>query len=484
MRYDYSMEYKEQTLEQLLIDYGANEVSALDVYSDVFDLGYGFIQRTGEYHVDGGELKANPIILGRWGDQMKRRILLEDTFAEQLQEFQQADWAILNGLTYFGRANTANAQSYLCALMFDLDGITPKSFNNFLHAAFADAWNGHGAYPIPNYVIMSGTNVHLYYLLETPVALYPNVKQELKKLKYALTRLIWNQYTSDIKNPQYQGLNQGFRVIGGKTKHEGVFVRAFWLNKHPFSIEGTGIGTALNDYVNDDNKAQIKSESSSKYTLAEAKKLFPEWYERIVVNNGERKVWQVKEDLYNWWLRKLQNVEGVTFGHRYFCVMTLAVFAAKCGILDKERVKKDAMALIPIFNKIEANDPFTEHDIKSALDCLDLRYATFPRADLEKITAISMPANKRNRRKQAVHLAGARAIQRINDEVNGTNWRDGNSRKGSPNKKHPKKDLIIDYKKGHPTFSNRRIAQELNVSRNTVNKWLKNCNVNENPSVQ
>ena len=471
MRYDYSMEYQGQTLEQLLIDYGAEEVSALDVYSAIFNLGYGYIQCTGEYHVEcEDELKANPIILGRWGTQMKRRILLEDTFAEQLREFQQADWAILNGLTYFGSANTANSQSHLCALMFDLDGITSKSFNNFLHAAFADAWNGHGAYPIPNYVIMSGTNVHLYYLLEVPVALYPNVKQELKKLKYALTLLIWNPYVSSIDKPQFQGLNQGFRLIGGKTKHEGVLVRAFWLNKHPFNVEGTGLGNALNDYVSDDDKAQIRS-NGSKYTLAEAKQLYPDWYERIVVNGEPRKKWRVKEDLYYWWLRKLQNLDGVTFGHRYFCVMTLAIFAAKCGILDKELVREHALELVPKFTQLKVDEPFTEEDIDSALDCLDLRYATFPRADLEKISAIAMPANKRNGRKQIEHLILARSIKETKLKL-GENVAGGRPR-GSSKLKQP----IRDYKAQHPKATQREIAKELKVSLATVNKWLKNYNV-------
>lgn len=61
---------------------------------------------------------------------------------------------------------------------------------------------------------------------------------------------------------------------------------------------------------------------------------------------------------------------------------------------------------------------------------------------------------------------GARAIQQINDEVNGTNWRDGNGRK-------PKCDEIRAFASEHREMSNRQIALELGVSRNTVNKWLR-----------
>lgn len=52
------------SLESVLLEYGASEVSAMDVYSDIFQLGYGFIQTEGE---PGGLHKANPIILGSFG---------------------------------------------------------------------------------------------------------------------------------------------------------------------------------------------------------------------------------------------------------------------------------------------------------------------------------------------------------------------------------------------------------------------------------
>ena len=468
MLYTFCMKYNGQSLEQLLKDYGGTEVSPMSVYGDIFQLGDGFIQSSAESHNN----KANPIILGCWDGKIKREVMFEDTFEQQLYKFQQADWAILNGLTYWGKRNLGNSQSQICAFIIDLDGITPQLFNNFLNAAFSDAWDGNGAYPIPNWVILSGTNVHLYYWLEIPITLYPKAKQELKKLKYGLIRKIWNRYTSEIEKPQFQGINQGFRVIGGKTKKGGK-VKAYYLNGTPYTIGW------LNEFVFEDDKADVEEvvKSDNKYTLEQAKQLFPEWYERVVVNGGELKKWTVKEDLYRWWLRKLQ-ADNATYGHRYFCIMALAIFAAKCGILDKEKVKADAMQFLDKFNEIKPDEPFTEHDIDSALECLDLRYCTFPRKDLEKITAVAMPPNKRNGRSQADHLKIARGIQKIQDEINGTNWRYGNSRKGTPNKRHPKKDLVLDYAKAHPDASQRQIAKALGISLPTVNKWLKTARDN------
>lgn len=463
--YTNAMKYNGHSIEQLLVDYGGTEVSAMQVYGDIFELGYNTIQHSGEQ----GTHKANPIILGSWDEKIKQEIMLDDTFKEQLHKYQQADWAILNGLTYWGRRNLGSSQAQIRAIIIDLDGITPKLFNNFLHASFADCFERGGWYPVPNWVILSGSNVHLYYLLDVPINLYPKAKQELKKLKYGLTRQVWNPNTSTIEKPQYQGINQGFRIIGGKTKNGGI-VKAYELNQHPFDI------ATLNEFVEPESRADVEEVcylTQSKYTLEQAKQLFPEWYERIVVNGGELKKWTVKKDLYRWWLGKLWT-GAASYGHRYFCIMALAIFAAKCGIFDKEKVKVDAMELKDTLNSIKPDEPFTEHDINSALECLDLRYCTFPRKDLEKITAVAMPPNKRNGRTQAEHLKRARAVRDVDYPNNSwINLNKNNSRKGKLNKRHPKKDLILDYAKQHPDATQRQIAKALGISLPTVNKWLK-----------
>lgn len=460
-------------LEDVLARYGAVEVTAMDVYGDVFRLGEGLIQRSEDVSaVDGGNSarKANPIVLGAFKGVIRRRILLEDTFEETLAEFQRADWAILNGLTYWGRENTAARQGKMCAMIFDLDGVDDARLNAFFHGATADLGSGRGFYPIPQYVIMSGHNVHLYYVLEEPLSLYPSTKTQLKALKYALTDLMWNGYTSSIEKPQHQGINQGFRVIGGRTKAGGR-VRAFRVNPHPVSVE------ELNWYVPEEHRVDVSgADREGRYTLEQARRLFPQWYEAVIEGAG-RSFWYAKEDLYRWWLRKISapgalegNIgerhvgnTGVTYGHRYFCVMALAVFAVKCGITDRERVKSDAMALLPLFNSI-GPEPFLESDVDSALECLDPKYIKFPRKDLEKITAVAMPPNKRNGRKQAQHMAVMRAIQNTVDPEG--NWR---NKDGAPKKR----DLVLGYAREHPDANHSEIARALGVSRSTVIKWLK-----------
>ena len=447
------MIYDGETVAELLEKYGGFEVSAMDVYSDIFDLGGHQIQQTGERETS----KPNPIILGEFDGKMQRQIMLEDTFEEQLAHFQGADWAILNGLTYWGRFNRGNNQGQMCAMMFDLDGITPTLFNNFLHASFAtEIFDGRGWYPIPQYVVLSGHNVHLYYVFESPICLYPQAKYELKRLKYALTRRIWNPNTSSIEKPQFQGINQGFRVIGGKTKTGGV-VRVFRLNTHPTNID------ELNEYVEEQDRANVVEvvNPTHKYTLKEAQQLFPEWYERVVVQGLPKKTWACKEDLYRWWLGMLWT-GSATWGHRYFCIMALAIFAAKCGILDRERVKKDAMELLDTFNSIKPTEPFTESDIDSALECLDLRYCRFPRNDIEKITAVRIDANKRNYRKQGEHLARCRAMQLI--DYPNMEWI---NRDGRPTKQAQ----IAKWRSDNPAGTKAQCVRETGISKPTVLKW-------------
>lgn len=443
-------------LSDVIARWGGVEEAPMDLYTDLFRLGESLIQSEGE---EPGRFKANPLIVGHSGGEggrMHRKIMFEDTFADTLAEFQGMDWAFMSACTYFGRSNSAERQSKLCAFVFDIDGVGDSNLNNFFSGAIVG-----GAYPIPQHVVLSGHGVHLYYVLEEPLDLYSNVKTQAKELKYALTRRLWNRYTSSVDEVQYQGINQSFRVPGSRTKPDAPIPRctAYRVNAHPTSIE------ELNAFVEERSRVDVgRRYRETRMSADEAKEKYPDWYARVVEGSGERGQWVVKRDLYEWWLRKVRG--GATYGHRYFCIMALAIYAAKCGIYDRDEVKAAAMGLVPYLDSLNPEHPFTEADVDSAMECLDGRYATFPRSDIARLTDIEIPANKRNGRKQAVHLMGARAIQEINDRVNGTDWRAGNGRK-------PKCDMIRAYAAEHPESSHSAIARALGVSRPTVIKWLK-----------
>ena len=446
-------------LSELVEGWGGVAESPLDLYTDVFRLGEGFIQREGE---PPGSFKANPLIIGHSGGEggrMHRKILFDDTFADTLAEFQDMDWAFMSACTYFGRTNSAERQSKLYALVFDIDGVGDSNLNNLFSGAVVG-----GAYPVPQHIVLSGHGIHLYYVLEEPLDLYPNIKTQVKELKYALTRRLWNRYTSAIENPQYQGINQSFRVPGSRTKKGAPIPRciAYRVNGTPISIEG------LNAFVEGSSRVDLGMRyPKTRMTAEEAKSRYPEWYERVV-RGGDRGQWVVKRDLYEWWLRKVS--QGATYGHRYFCIMALAIYAAKCGIYDRGEVKRAAMGLVPYLDSLNPEHPFTEADVDSALECLDGRYVTFPRSDIARLTNIEIPPNKRNGRKQATHIAIVNNMRKFaRDELG----EDSYANNGRPRGSGTKRDAIRAYAAEHPEASQREIASALGVSKTTVNKWMR-----------
>lgn len=450
-------------LEDVIKEWGGHEVTAIEVYRDMFHFGEGYLQKVNE---EKGEFKANPIAYWRneGNERGHYRVMFEDTFEETLKELQKADFCILNGLTYFGRKNVQEHASKMFAMIFDLDGVTDTTLNAFLNGAYEV-----DAYPIPNYIILSGSGVHLYYLFEEPIPLFPNLKLQLKEFKYALTENLWNAHTSMYKSKQKQGINQGFRVIGGKTKKDSLEsrVRAFQLNTHPFTL------AQLCEYVPANHRVdENKRFKESKMSLEEAKKKYPEWYERVVVKKDTRIVrWKIEEKvhgdnpyaLYDWWRKQIK--EGAAYNHRYFCLMCLAIYGVKCNV-PREQVEKNAYEFVPFLNGINPSDPFTESDVKSALECYDYRYCTFPLKDIISISGIKIDSNIRKRRPQKLHMD---IISKTRDTIypNGE-WR---NKEGRPVGSGTKEQVVREYMEAHPEASVSEIAKAVGVSRPTVYKY-------------
>lgn len=453
-------------LEDVLIEWGAHEVVSMEVYTDMFRLGEGYIQRSDE---PAGEFKANPLVYYKndGAESGHYRILFEDTFEETLKEAQGADFSLLNGITYFGRRNVQEHASKMFAMIFDLDGVTDKTLNAFLSGAIVG-----NAYPVPNYIALSGHGIHLYYLFEEPVPLYPYTKIQLKDLKYALTDKIWNRYTSTEEKVQHQGINQGFRALGAKTKEGAAMpmVRPFRLNTHPFSL------SQLCDYVPEEHRIdESKLWRETQYTLAQAKKKFPEWYEKVVVNGDKTpKYWDIAGKvngdnpyaLYDWWKRQI--LAGASYGHRYFAIMALAIYGAKNDKSYAE-VREDAFNLVPFLNSINPDEPFTEEDCEVALECYDARYKTFPIKDIEKISGIPIKRNKRNGRKQILHLKLARSNRDILCQERGKdNWREG---AGRPKGSGTAQEKVAAYRMEHPEATKAECNRATGLDPKTIRKW-------------
>lgn len=467
--YEREIEYRRdwRAKERLLSSYGERTAPA-DFYDDLFP--HGSFERKG--HPEDGRPNAMVVSMKRRRDGGEYPVVSRVYDGhEAIDELQGDRFAFMSPIGYIGKERTADNARKIYALVFDLDGIDARKLENGLLHEFDSGFN-----PRPTYIVNSGHGLHLYYIFDEPLDAYPNVQRGLKSIKYSILPRVWNRYTSNLEEVQKQGVVQAFRVVGTQSKLGCDYpVTAFKTGPH-VTVD------YLLGFCDDASAAEAREQlpkPKGKVPLEVARGLYPDWYERVIVKKLPPKKWHVKRDLYDWWKRKLESGRDIIVGNRYFCIMTLAIFAVKCDI-GQEELERDAFGFLPMFDSItkEPDEHFFEEDVMAALGAYAERYATFPKKDIEAVTHIAMPPSvprrpKGKRLKQDAHLAGARAVQQVRDQYAGTDWREGNGRpKGSPNKRHPKRDAILAYKSEHPQATQREIADALGCSKTTVNKWL------------
>ena len=390
----------------------------------------------------------------------RRRIMLKDTWEEDYMEFVEGNpMTLCSGLTYRGRKNQLENAQQMNALIFDLDSVGIKELNT-LFKRFDENPEWIRTLPRPTYVSISGSGLHLYYFLEEPVDLFPNIKDQFRELKHMLTFRLWEyRETTKEENIQYQGINQGFRMIGSLNKKYNLPVIAFKTGER-VSVD------YLNSYNHDKTKhVDVQKRFFTEHTLEESQIKFPEWYQKVIIEgNKERKNWTVNRALYDWWKKKIPEIKG---GHRYYFLMVLVIYGVKCNIPKKE-VEKDLYELYEIVKKVQHEHELSIEDVEAALDVYDPAYNNFPIDVIVEKTGIQIQKNKRNHRSQKAHLERARAVQEI--DYPNAEWRNLEGRpKGTGTKEKLVKDFIKENSEASPT----EIAIKLGISRSTVYKYLK-----------
>lgn len=456
-----------QTLHELKAAYQEKNVllaetfepaTSMQFYREIFPI--GSFQERGML----GDGKPNGIIMELCENVEGRARTRRNTVTDDLTAIRKSEgreFVIMSPVSYFGKSRHARNARFLHAFAIDLDGVDALRLADLLHQIRGSV------IPKPTYVVNSGTGLHLYYLLESPIPLYPEVHRGLKALKYALIDQIWNPYTSNIEAKQMQGIMQGFRVVGTQTKlGADCPVLGFRTGAAPVDIDY--LMSFIPDVGRnaDFNKLETVRSAMQHTTMSldEARERFPEWYERRVVGKQPRGSWRASRQLYDWWKKRVMS--DVTVGHRYFSIMTLAVFAVKCGI-SQEELEDDAFSFLGHLESmtVDATNHFTAGDIADALEAYNEDAVTFPRDALSRLTGVPMPKNKRNGRKREVHLEYARGIRelrgRLGDDVSGG---------GRPTKEA----VVKGFRQAHPDASKAEIARALGISRTTVTKWLSN----------
>jgi len=440
------------------------EVTPYQYYRDMFPEGSFEVEDSKTEHKPNGIASVidDPNQKGR----KYNRIIFDDlAMIDDLKD--KVEFVIVPPVAYSGRRRLSKFAYTFYGMCIDLDDVGIDQIKDLLYQM------QNQILPNASYIVNSGTGLHVVYLFEEPIPAMPQYFESLGKLKEALSNMIWNQYTSREEKKQYQGIFQGYRMVGSQTKISDECRVAAYRYGKKVTIH------YLNQFVSKEN--QCIFDDMNYTSIAEAKEKWADWYQRRIVEKkpvGDYKLSE-KEKVrrrawYEAWKRRIR--ESAYDGNRHYCIGILFNYGMKAEI-GIDEVLEDALELIPYLNSltVNADNEFTEDDVYSAMVYYERKYIKMGRQGIRKMTKIDIGETKRNGQKQADHLEEARAIRDIRMKRQGRKWTDGNGRpKGSKNKENPKAKLIQEYVATHPDANVTEIARDLGISRPTVYKWLNN----------
>ena len=398
--------------------------------------------------------------------------MLKDQWENDFVEYVcDNSMTLCSGIAYRGLTNKLEHAQQMNALVFDIDGVGMAQLRTIIARTEIDAEQIRSI-PVPTFIVLSGSGLHLYYVFDKPIPLFPNIKLQLKSLKNALTFRIWDPgATSTIKNIQYQSINQGFRMVGSINNKYDTEVVAFEFGER-VSLE------YLNSYVKPENRVDLtKPFTPTQMSREEAAEKFPEWYEKVVLNKDYKpKKWDIAgkvhgDDpyaLYHWWLRQVDKVTG---GHRYFYMMNLAIYACKCDV-PKKKLNEDLnmvfekLSQIPHTNAYGQPDELSKQDVVVAKEAFNKEYYSFKLADHIATSGIDIERNRRNGRKQADHI---KLMNFIRDEIQGKkDWR---NKEGRPKGSGTAQEQVLTWRLEHPDGKKIECHRDTQLSRVTIDRW-------------
>ena len=433
-----------------------DEIEPKEFYREIFR--EGELQEKGVY--DKG--KYNGIIVEVTKEKLKdgRNKILRHTVTDDLDKIDEVierdNFCLMSPISYIGKTRNSDNARALYALTIDLDGLIIKNGDDptGLKTLFHQIENI-DRIPMPTYIVSSGTGLHLYYVFEKPIMLFPNVVKQLQKYKRELTRIVWQGYITKLEdNVQYESLFQGFRVVGTVTK-KGERARAFQ----------TGNRVTM-EYMNEFVRDEFRTDDfvyKSNLRLKQAKEKYPNWYEKRIVKKLPKGTWICKKAVYDWWKDRIEN-EAKT-GHRYYCMMMLAVYARKSGI-ELEELEKDAFMFMDKFDKLPSSEdnPFTEKDVIDALQAYDDRYMTYPINSISYLTDIYIEKNRRNYRKQKDHIKIMNTMKTLKKQL-GEEVKEG----------RPSKEQIVkEWRLSNLNGKKADCIRATGLDKKTVYKWWDN----------
>ncbi len=156
------------------LDSCGTKVTPKEFYRDLFPV--GSFERKMKYD----DLKPNGIVLEILdeGKRVLRELVTDDH--EGFLKLREG-FTIASPISYYGKHRTGVNARYLHALAFDIDGQEPKHLRDLIHQMQIKH------IPMANYIVNSGNGVHVYYVFEEPIPLFPQNQKYLRAIKHALT---------------------------------------------------------------------------------------------------------------------------------------------------------------------------------------------------------------------------------------------------------------------------------------------------------
>ena len=432
-------------------------VSPLEYYRDMFPLG-SFEGADPALHPFGENRRPNGILNVLEDPELRGRSYARIVFDDlgEIARCLDKPMVVISPVGYSGRRKRSQLAYQIFGFVIDLDDVGVPELNDLLYQM------ENGVLPFATYIVNSGGGVHVVYLFDSPVPAMPRYYDSLNNLKAGLTDRIWNQYTSKNKKKQFQGIFQSFRAVGSPSKLGADYrVGAYRVGRKTTIHE-------LNTWVEPED--QCVFDDLAYTSLQEAEEVWPEWYERRIIEGRPVGDYQLTEAQkirrrawYDAWIKRIR--KGAHDGNRHYCIGVLFNYAQKAEI-PLEDAYEDALQLLPYLNSLteKPGNEFTENDILDATVYYDREFIKMGRKGIYRLTKIDIGETKRNGQRQADHLEEARAIRDIRMKRQRRKWTDGSGRPSE-------EQTVLEWVMRNPGRRKADCIRETGLSKPTVYKW-------------
>ena len=528
---------KRSVLAKYMHDNGFQSIPAHEFYREMFPSGELVEWSPEPAHQDETEWRYNAVLL-QFTDKtrtvpkrnkltggtiyvekpiVKRHMVFDDLLAiDRVLEIanKTGNFCCMSPISYCGRNRAVKHERFLYVLTIEIDHLLTEKvtgkrdkkqvgMSNLLHQwgyNNTPQWKN-GLYLAPTAVTCSGNGVHLHWFLKEPYPLFgklgPDGLSEYafqwEEFRRKFTRYIWNDAVSDgLVEEEYHG--QAFRLVGSTSK-KGHLVEAFWISGQRYSLEelfdqkGCAVGSNLEPAPREgwltttkkDIDLTKNKERKETLKMMEAHSLWPEWYQRRVIEKKpplQHGHWEASPKVYEWY--KSLIMLNPTVGCRYWRLYTLAQYGAKCGI-PYEQVAADCEEIGELFKKISPEKPLLDWEIKKAAQTYFQPNAAESKIDfINRRAQVNIQKNKRNFNTQHDHLQANTLVNKetgrrvantckINRELVLADMRDNGEITGRPTKQAQ----VEAWQKANPDGSKADCARETGLDPKTIRKWWK-----------